>query len=93
MLAPRISLVRARSSDCAGGEIARSLATVDDMSNNAELKARYPRIDDPIEAINFALDSDTMSSVDLRYDFLECWRDGAWDEIEQAYPEYLEKCK
>lgn len=55
---------------------------------NAELKARYPRIDDPIEAINFALESEDAMDC---FDFLETWRDGAWDEIEQAYPEFLER--
>ena len=55
---------------------------------NAQLKARYPRIDDPVEAINFALgnDLDTTTAV---YDFLETWRDGAWEEIAAAYPEFL----
>jgi hypothetical protein len=57
------------------------------VSNNAELKARYPRIDDPVEAINFALDE--VHSVHSQRDFLETWRDGAWDEIESAYPEFL----
>jgi hypothetical protein len=55
---------------------------------NAELKARYPRIDDPIEAINFALDKPSRC-----FDFLETWRDGAWSEIEEAYPEFLERVK
>lgn len=59
--------------------------------NNAELKARYPRIDDPTEAINFALDkSDSTVGV---FDFLSTWRDGAWDEIEMAYPEFLEQVR
>lgn len=61
------------------------------MSNNAELKARFPRIDDPVEAINFALDGVPYGSVDFAQDFLETWRDGAWDEIEMAYPEFLER--
>lgn len=59
------------------------------MSNNTELKARYPRIDDPVEAINFALDH--LDSSMAVYDFLETWRDGAWDEIEMAYIEFLEQ--
>lgn len=59
------------------------------MSSNAELKARYPRIDDPIEAINFALDSKALQTTSDTFDFLETWRDGAWDEIEQSYPEFL----
>lgn len=54
-------------------------------TRNTEIKARYPRIDDPTEAINFALDQRSHWG----FDFLSCWRDGAWDEIEQAYPEYL----
>jgi hypothetical protein len=57
------------------------------MSNNAELKERHPRIDDPVEAINFVLDRDLHPGAAL--DFLETWRDGAWDEIEMAYPEFL----
>ena len=61
------------------------------MTSNAELKARYPRIDDPVEAINFALD-DAPSLIGAR-DFLEAWRDGAWDEIEMAYPEFLEQVR
>lgn len=52
------------------------------------LKAQYPRIDDPVEAINFAL-----NDCDSLHDFLNTWRDGAWDEIEQAYPEFLERVK
>ena len=58
------------------------------MSNNAELKARYPRIDDPIEAINFALDHDAVG-LESVCDFLDTWREGAWTEIEEAYPEFL----
>jgi hypothetical protein len=54
-----------------------------------ELKAQYPRIDDPVEAINFALSLDMFAAPD----FLATWRDGAWDEIEQAFPEYLERVK
>ena len=57
---------------------------------NAELKAQYPRIDDPVEAINFALTGAVHGSAT---DFLNTWTDGAWDEIEQAYPEYLEHVK
>lgn len=56
--------------------------------NNAELKARYPRIDDPTEAINFALDHASLK-FESAYDFLETWRDGAWEEISAAYPEFL----
>lgn len=63
------------------------------MSNNAELKARYPRIDDPVEAINFALDHVHATrwgrNADAGADFLETWREGAWTEIEEAYPEFL----
>lgn len=40
---------------------------------------------DALRAINFALDLPRC----LVADFLETWRDGAWDEIKQAYPEYL----
>lgn len=58
------------------------------MTCNAELKHRYPRIDDPVLAISFAL-SQTINR-DVR-DFLMTWRDGAWDEIEMAYPEFLER--
>lgn len=61
------------------------------MTRSAELKARYPRIDDPIEAINFALGWVRSVNPDFTRDFLQTWRDGAWDEIEQAYPEYLER--
>ena len=58
------------------------------MSRNLVLKILYPHIDDPRAAINFALDKIGLHSA--RCDFLETWRDGAWDEIEAAYPEYLE---
>lgn len=57
--------------------------------SNTSLKERYPRIDDPVEAINFALDN--VQSRGAGYDFLETWRDGAWVEIEAAYPEFLEQ--
>lgn len=56
---------------------------------NAALKARYPRIDDPTEAISFALDSDAIRTTTFAVDFLETWRDGAWEEIQAAYPEFL----
>jgi hypothetical protein len=56
------------------------------MSNNAEMKARYPRIDDPIEAINFTLKTSMAEGTVCGFDFLDSWRDGAWDEIEMAYP-------
>lgn len=56
---------------------------------NAELQERYPRITDPLLAINFALDeAPSLSGANW---FLEAWRDGAWDEIETAYPEFLQK--
>lgn len=55
-----------------------------EVSTNPELKARYPRIDDPVAAITFALDH-----CDFPTDFLETWRDGCWSEIEEAYPEFL----
>lgn len=55
----------------------------------APWKERYPRIDDPAEAIRFAL---SLRDQPAR-DFLCCWAEGAWDEIEQAYPEYLEKVR
>lgn len=58
-------------------------------TRNAEIKARYPRIDDPIEAIGFALDNPIWHGRD----FLDTWRDGAWSEIEEAYPEFLERVK
>lgn len=61
------------------------------MTSNAVLKQRYPRIDDPIEAIGFALDD--AATVASARDFLETWRDGAWDEIEMAYPEFLERIR
>ncbi len=57
--------------------------------SNTALKARYPRLDDPIEAINFALDSCRFGMDSC--DFLETWRDGGWSEIEAAYPEFLEQ--
>jgi hypothetical protein len=60
------------------------------VSSNVDLKARYPRIDDPVEAINFAL-GDHLDSTTAVYDFLSTWRDGAWDEIKMAYPEFLER--
>lgn len=59
------------------------------MTSNAALKARYPRIDDPVEAINFALDSDAIRTTTHAVDFLETWREGAWEEIQSAYPEFL----
>ena len=63
-------------------------------ARNAELKAQYPRLDDPVEAINFALDgAEQFGPSRAGYDFLATWREGAWDEIEQAYPEYLERVK
>lgn len=57
-------------------------------ARNVELKERYPRIDDPVEAINFALDHAPPA---FAFDFLDTWRDGAWSEIEEAYPEYLQQ--
>lgn len=57
------------------------------MTCNVTLKERFPRIDDPVEAINFA--PDNAPSLMGARDFLEAWRDGAWDEIEMAYPEFL----
>lgn len=54
-----------------------------------ELKARYPRIDDPVEAINFALDDLDFQTGSL--DFLETWREGAWEELRDAYPEFLKQ--
>ena len=58
------------------------------MSTNTKLKARYPRIDDPIEAIHYALDGRHCRSTGI--DFLEAWREGAWSEIERDYPQFLE---
>lgn len=55
------------------------------MSTNSDLEARYPRIANPMEAIDFALE---LPWADL-VDFLQTWRDGAWNVIEEAYPEYL----
>ena len=55
--------------------------------SNTELKARYPKIDDPIEAINFVIERVYSETAVL--DFLETWRDGGWSEIEAAYPEFL----
>jgi hypothetical protein len=55
---------------------------------NVALKERHPRIDDPIEAIKFAL----ALGADC-FDFLQTWNEGAWNEIEQAYPEFLEAIK
>lgn len=63
---------------------------------NTALKAQHPRIDDPIEAINFALDHTPLFAPIIARDFLTTWREGAWNEIEQAYPEFLsqvEACK
>lgn len=59
------------------------------MTSNVALKERYPRIDDPVEAINFALDSDAIHTTTFAVDFLETWRAGAWEEIAEAYPEFL----
>jgi hypothetical protein len=56
---------------------------------NADLKARYPRIDDPTEAISFALDHPAIRTETAAYDFLSTWREGAWEEIQAAYPEFL----
>lgn len=65
---------------------------IDTAATNVALKARFPRIDDPIEAIQFALHIEkTTCCCGFGIDFLETWRDGAWHEIEQAYPEYLER--
>lgn len=65
------------------------------MTCNVALKERYPRIDDPVEAINFALDHVHSTrwgrNADAGHDFLETWREGAWDEIEIAYPEFLQQ--
>ena len=57
--------------------------------SNTELIARYPKLSDPNEAINFALDR-IYGSGASRY-FLETWRDGGWSEIEAAYPEFIEQ--
>ncbi len=57
--------------------------------SNTELIARYPKLADPIEAINFALDCGLFSTDSM--DFLDTWRDGGWSEIEAAYPEFIEQ--
>lgn len=59
------------------------------MSTNSDLKERYPRIDDPAEAINFALDSARLDRYGGAVDFLEAWREGDWTLIAQAYPDFL----
>ena len=58
----------------------------------ADLLRQYPHLTDHDAAINFALEQAWSEPV-AGLDFLETWRDGAWDEIEQAFPEYLERCK
>lgn len=63
------------------------------MSTNTKLKARYPRIDDPIEAIHYALEiaGEVFHRRSTGIDFLEAWREGAWSEIERDYPQFLER--
>lgn len=59
--------------------------------SNVTLKARYPNIDDPIRAINFALDA--LDDHYDRLDFLKTWREGNWRGLDEWFPEYLEFCK
>lgn len=58
--------------------------------SNTELISTYPKLADPIEAIDFALGVELMSTNAV-YDFLQTWRDEGWSEIEAAYPEFIEQ--
>lgn len=62
---------------------------MNETARNVALKERFPSIDDPVQAINFALDE--LHDDTGRYDFLCTWREGAWSEIQMAYPEFLER--
>jgi hypothetical protein len=57
---------------------------------NVALKTQYPRLGEATRAIAFALREAPISQA---LDFLQTWSEGAWNEIEQAYPEFLEQCK
>ena len=59
---------------------------VADAARSLALMKLYPSIDDPIEAINFALILDLHDCAD----FLRSWQRGAWDEIEYCYPLFFE---
>lgn len=52
---------------------------------NVALKADFPNIDDPLKAIDFAVNAADMSAVE----FLSTWQEGAWSDIETYWPEYL----
>lgn len=56
-----------------------------EAARNVALKERYPNIDDPIKAIDFAvrLPSDECQP------FLNAWQCGAWAEIEDCYRQFL----
>jgi hypothetical protein len=60
-----------------------------EAARNISLKERYPRIDDPMEAIDFALsiDSDECAA------FLNAWRCGAWAEIEDCFGKFIGRLK
>ena len=56
---------------------------------NAALALIYPHIDDPIRAINFAVDE----CDDDAAGFLETWRAGDWIGIRDNWPAYLERVR
>lgn len=55
-------------------------------ARNVALKKQYPNIDDPVRAINFALDGLCFGDAAA---FLLVWREGYWYEIERDWPEYF----
>jgi hypothetical protein len=60
-----------------------------DAYRRVSLKERYPNIDDPLLAIDFAL----LVESDECHDFLTAWQTGSWDYLEDCYPKYLERIK
>lgn len=66
-------------------------AFAQEARRNVELYERYPLIDDPIKAINFALgEGNGIFDTSDPMDFLETWRDGNWAAIQDLWPKYLD---
>ena len=56
-----------------------------EAARNVALKERFPKIDDPVMAIEFAV----SVPIDECQAFLDAWLSGAWAEIEDCWPHYL----
>lgn len=59
-----------------------------EAEQNIDIKTKFPDVDNPALAIDFALDK--IDDHLGRIAFLERWREGAWFVLKREWPDYIE---